>query len=93
MPIYGPEDNLSDTPAAAPAEKEEASESPRALLPKSILMGKEAKPGDRLLLKIEAVHDDEIEVSYPTEKEEEPGNAEEPMPSGGGNAEMQGMME
>lgn len=97
MPAYGGDDNFSDAPAAPeqPQEKEEASDSPRALLPKSIGMGKDFKPGDEIVLKIEAVHDDEYEVSYATGKGDEGGGSEEPAApeGGGGDTAMQSMME
>lgn len=77
------EDNYSDTPdneAAEPAPDNEAAEneSPRGLLPKSILMGKDFKPGDEIVLKIDAIHDDEVEVSYATEKSDGGGTEEAP---------------
>jgi hypothetical protein len=77
------EDNYSDTPdneSAEPTpdnESQESNESPRGLLPKSILMGKDFKPGDEIVLKIDAIHDDEVEVSYATEKKEEGGGGTE----------------
>jgi len=49
-------------------EKEESSE-PTAVLPKSILAGKEFKPGDEVVLKIVSLHDDEVVVEYATEPE------------------------
>jgi hypothetical protein len=77
------EDNYSDTPdneSAEPTpdnESQESNESPRGLLPKSILMGKDFKPGDEIVLKIDAIHDDEVEVSYATEKKEAGGGGTE----------------
>lgn len=35
-----------------------------ALLPKSILAGKEFNPGDEVVLKIVRINEDEVEVSY-----------------------------
>lgn len=40
-------------------------------LPKEVLEGKDFKPGDELVLKIDAIHDDMIEVSYAPAKEQE----------------------
>lgn len=39
-----------------------------ALLPKSILAGKDFKPGEEVVLKIVRIHDDEVEVAYASEK-------------------------
>lgn len=44
-------------------EQEEEHET-SALLPKSILAGKEFKVGEEVVLKIVSMHDDEIEVEY-----------------------------
>lgn len=105
MPEYnqggGGEDMYSDAAAApesgaatAPQPKDEG-EQPRGVLPKAILAGKDFKPGDEIVLKIDAIHDDEVEVSYAPEK---PGGGEGggeygEQPAGGGDAEMSGMME
>lgn len=43
-------------------EEEGAGES--AMLPKSILAGKDFNPGDELVLKVVALHGDEVEVEY-----------------------------
>lgn len=42
------------------------SETPTALLPKSILGGKEFKAGEEVVLKIVKVYGDEVEVEYAT---------------------------
>ena len=74
------EDGADDEAAPSTAqggEKEETEgkedDGTSALLPKSILMGKEFKPGDEVVLKIDHIYDDEIQVSYATEKEEKEG--------------------
>jgi hypothetical protein len=59
-----------DTGDADPSEDQEHETS--ALLPKSILAGKDFKVGEEVVLKIDAIHDDEIEVSYATGKSKEP---------------------
>lgn len=38
-----------------------------ALLPKTILAGKNFKPGDEVVLKVVHIYDDEVEVEYATE--------------------------
>jgi hypothetical protein len=52
-----------------------------ALIPKSLLAGKEFNPGDEVVLKIVHDHGDEIEVQYATEK---PGEGD----AGAGKPEM-----
>lgn len=65
------------------SEKEDTGEA-SALLPKSVLGGKEFKPGEEVVLKIVHVYEDEVEVSYASEKPEgevEDEDEEEPMPN------------
>ena len=59
-----------------------------AVLPKEILGGKEFKPGDEVVLKILAIHDDSVEVTYAPEKgaDESGGMGGDQM--GGGDADM-----
>lgn len=98
-PSPGSDDNYSDGAASEPsdktagAESEESKDSPRGLLPKSILMGKDFKPGDEIVLKIDAIHDDEVEVSYATEKKKGGGTEEYPSEKPSGDSEMASMME
>lgn len=70
------EDYYSDNPgpegASKEEPKEEGGETERSyVLPKEVLMGKDFKPGDELVLKITAIHDDQIEVSYAPAKDQE----------------------
>lgn len=53
----GPEEQNEDHPHE---------EGETALLPKSILAGKEFKPGEEVVLKIVHIYDDEVEVEYAT---------------------------
>jgi len=46
---------------------EPGEENETALLPKTILGGKEFKPGEEVVLKIVADHGEEVEVEYATE--------------------------
>lgn len=111
MPSYnsnpGP-DLYDDSPGAASATTEtaepEAPESDEneggvtATLPKSILAGKDFKPGEEVVLEIVAIHDDEVEVKYAKEKpSEDEGGGEEDVGGGYGgppsDSEMGGMME
>lgn len=50
-----------------------------AILPKSILMGKEFEPGDELVLRIVRMHENEIEVTYASEETGEEEGPEEEM--------------
>lgn len=98
------EDFYSDAPEGAPpeSEKEEGAEGAGKsyVLPKEILMGKEFKPGDEVVLKIRAIHGDQIEVEYATEEGKEEDHPEPHAPGaygeegeGGGRGEMASMME
>ena len=84
----------SDGPADAPAPpagddsdpKAEGDDSTTGLLPKSVLGGKELKPGDECTLQIVADHGDEYEVKYADSdagKPEEPAEAPASAPGGG----------
>lgn len=105
----GGDDYFSDSPAEESkpetnpdeTKTEDSDESPTAVLPKSILMGKEFKPGDEIVLKIDRIHDDQVEVSYAPEKKEgaeegEGGGMEKETDKGpaygGGDSEMASMM-
>ena len=59
----GPEQE-SPSEQSSPGEEKDPRDSKTALLPRSILAGKEFEPGDEVVLKIVAMHDDEIEVEY-----------------------------
>lgn len=75
-----PQDYYSDNPGDAeakasagpdtpkPAERKDADEGETALLPKSILAGKEFKVGEEVVLKIVRMYEDEVEVEYAKEK-------------------------
>ncbi len=83
-------ENPSDKEETAPtggAEDKETKEDmgeATALLPKTVLGGKEFKPGEEVVLKIVHVYEDEVEVAYATEHPEgeaEEEDEEEPMPN------------
>lgn len=84
------EDLYDDSPAAsgkspdAPKKDEGAT---TALLDKSILGGKDFKVGEEVVLKIVAMHDNEIEVAYASEPEESK------EPAGDEKGEMSSMKE
>lgn len=61
--------NSEDMPGASPEpmQEDDKMEGETAMLPKAILAGKEFKPGDEVVLKIVAMHEDEVEVAYATE--------------------------
>lgn len=56
----------SSSPEASQRGATEGGES--ALIPKSLLMGKEFNPGDEVVLKIVHIYEDEVEVQYATEE-------------------------
>lgn len=57
-----------DEPGEATEPQGEESEGATALLPKTVLGGKDFKPGEEVVLKITHVYEDEVEVEYATEK-------------------------
>ena len=86
-----------------PSKPEDKEEGKTYLLPKAVLEGKEFEPGDEVVLRIVAMHDDQIEVQYAPAKEKDEegkmshdeGAAAEPaggMPGEGGNP-MASMLE
>lgn len=54
----------------AETDETEGSE-PTALIPKSLLAGKEFKPGEEIVLKIVHIYEDEVEVEYAKSEEGE----------------------
>lgn len=93
------EDYYSDAPDSAPdksadAPKTDEGEMPVATLPKAMLMGKDFKPGDEIVLKIDSIHDDEVVVSYAPEKPKEGEGEGAPEPGGPPpDSEMASMMD
>jgi hypothetical protein len=77
-----PEDYYDDAPAAAPNEPteppgpSEEDQAKTSILPKSFFAD-DAKPGDKCVVEVTAVHDGDVEVKY-FSKEEEPGEPEPP---------------
>lgn len=91
---YYPEDDSAPSTATdeSPApEGEDGDDQPKdgekmegetALLPKSILAGKDFKPGEEVVLKVVHLYDDEVEVAYATGKDEDENvNKGEPTPA------------
>ena len=67
----GAEDRTSaDSPTGdrKPDDQMDRDEGETALLPKSILGGKEFQPGDEVVLKVVHIYEDEVEVAYAAEK-------------------------
>jgi len=93
-PGGGEEDMFHDGPPA-PKEAEAKPESSTGILPKSILAGKDFKVGDEVVLKIVALHDNDVEVEYASEKggEDEGGGYQEEMPAASPSNDMASMME
>lgn len=69
------DDLYDDAPMSQeqPSKDKKSEGEPTALLDKSVLGGKEFNVGDEVVLKIVAMHDNEVEVAYAPEKgKEEP---------------------
>jgi len=65
-------DDQQDRLAGEPKGNEgDEGEGPTAMLPKSILMGKDAQPGDEIVLKITKIFEDEFAVQYAHGEDEE----------------------
>lgn len=106
MPAYGnPGGSAPDpytdatTEEAAPEEaaapEEETGNEPTAELPKSVLGGKEFKPGEEVVLQVVQVMDNSVLVKYASEEGGEYGESEEAAPAeppSGGEGGMGSMM-
>lgn len=70
---------MPEEKAMPPGEKDEAPEAASAILPKEILQGKQFNVGDEIVLKIDRIGENDVEVSYASEKgnEENPGMEKE----------------
>lgn len=94
FPMAGPSEP-GETAAEERAEgahnETEEQQGPTALVPKSLLAGKDFKPGEEVVFKIVRMLDDEVEVAYAPEKpggESKGPSADEEidtMAGGGGN--------
>lgn len=69
-----------DTPPTETNKDEQEPEGETALLPKSILAGKEFKPGEEVVLKIVHLYDDEVEVEYAKDEADSNSNEKEDSP-------------
>lgn len=49
-------------------DHDDDTDSASAVIPKSLLAGKNFKPGDEVIFKIDSIHDDEVIISYAPEK-------------------------
>jgi len=78
-------DTDADPGAEAKDEASESGDSTEAILPRSILAGKEFNVGDEVVLKITAMRDNEISVAYaPAKSKDEGGEAKMPEGMAGG---------
>ena len=73
MPSYYSdlESNDSSAPSSAESDEKDAKpkedkndDMPTALVPKSLLAGKDFKPGEEIVFKIVHLYDDEVEIEY-----------------------------
>lgn len=78
MPAYGnpggEDENFADAqteqaqPGGEPGAEGKEGAGATATIPKALLAGKDFKPGDEIVLKIDQIHGDEVVVSYAPEK-------------------------
>src|SRR5574342_368805 len=88
---YYPAMDQETPPSGGENEREDTEDvAETALLPKSILAGKDFKPGDELVLEVVHLYDDEVEVKYASAKHEEEEETEPGMMSA--DDEIDGMM-
>jgi hypothetical protein len=86
MDLYDDEDGSVQNKPTAQAEPEKKgdgdSDQPTAIIPKSLLAGKTFEVGDSVVLKIKAMHEDDVEVAYDTSgtKDEQSGGSKSSMP-------------
>jgi len=69
-----PEDYYPSNPGSDRPKKADDSEEPEektALIPKSLLMGKDFKPGEEVIFKIVHLYEDEVEIAYATEEKKD----------------------
>lgn len=64
--------------AKGDGEEKDSRDEATALIPKSVTGGKDFKPGDEIVLEVVAVHEDELEVKYASEKGGEEEKEKEP---------------
>lgn len=86
--LYGSDADAMPKDEGDESEEAEHSDSEEAILPKSILAGKEFKVGDEVVLKITAMHDDRISVKYAPAKEEGAGEGDDGGMEDGEKAQM-----
>lgn len=74
------------------AEHEEKGKGATGILPKTLMGGKDFKPGEEIVLKVVAVHENDFEVEYAHDEGEHEEGGEQPMEPadapGGGMDEM-----
>lgn len=93
-PAMGEQDDyFNDGPKSNPKDMQKEGTEETGLLPKSLMAGKDFKPGDEIMLKITAIHEKDFEVEYAPEKEEggEEHEMAEPPGMGKGGGEMEEM--
>lgn len=66
------EDMYGDAKMEMEEGEQPAKQTPTALLPKSIAMGKEVAVGDSILVTVTRIYDDEFEVEYAKKKSNAP---------------------
>jgi hypothetical protein len=94
----GNDDMFNDGPAPKDGMEEGGDKGEvTGILPKEILAGKDFKPGEEIVLKIVAIHDNDVEVAYASEegkgeKEGSEPHEEAPMSEGAPSNDSASMM-
>lgn len=86
--LYGGSPAEAQMPEEMDAGMQESAESETAVLPTSILMGKNVEPGDSVILRVVRIGDGELEVAYDTEAGGEEEMGEEMMAPAGASEEL-----
>lgn len=73
--LYSDEESEPSMPEES--ESSEAPEPHTELISSKMVMGKEVKPGDRIILEVVKNYGDEIEVKYGSEEKEKPSSMSE----------------
>ena len=91
----GGEDYFSDGPKDAPQmeEKEEHAGGETGILPKTLMAGKDFKPGEEIVLKVVAVHENDFEVEYSHGDEKEESSGEHESAAAPPSGDMASLME
>jgi len=93
------EDLFNDGPSSTPKDMQKDGDQEEGLLPKSLMAGKDFKPGQEIVLEITGVQEKTFSVRYASEKGDKAKDESSEMPEketadmgGGGGSESESMM-